>query len=365
MLLRPRCASALPLRRNLPVRARPLRGLSRHVRRPLVTLAIESSCDDTAVAVLSHTRHRTELLFNERISSDNRAFRGVHPVVSVQGHHASLAPLVQRAVLALPAAAEAEADADATLCRGRPDFVSVTRGPGNLANLAVGLNMAKGLAVAWHVPLVGVHHMQAHALTPRLAAALQRPSSPSSSNDDDNGHHHPHEPTHAPRFPFLTLLASGGHTQLVHSRALTEHHVLAATSDVAVGTLLDQTARVILPPELLASSPDVMYGRLLEPFGFDSSSSSSSSSSRPPSYQPFFRPARSRHDEMTPVPSDPYPWTVPLPFRDTRTLAYSFSSIHTHVHRIAAAIPPDDLPQRRCLARHTLRAAFQHLASRL
>ncbi|KAG5913360.1 hypothetical protein E4U42_001247, partial [Claviceps africana] len=62
-------------------------------RRSLVTLAIESSCDDTAVAVLSHTRLGTELLFNERICSDSRAFHGVHPVVAVEGHHASLAPL--------------------------------------------------------------------------------------------------------------------------------------------------------------------------------------------------------------------------------------------------------------------------------
>ncbi|QPH01736.1 hypothetical protein C2857_005939 [Epichloe festucae Fl1] len=329
-------------------------------RRNLVTLAIESSCDDTAVAVLSHTRQRTELLFNERISSDNRAFKGVHPVVAVQGHNASLAPLVQKALQALQALSS----------KRRPDFVSVTRGPGIVANLAVGLNMAKGLSVAWGVPLVGVHHMQAHALTPRLVGALHPTSSSTSDDDDDNNNNNnnnnnpntdtsreksqrdPRDPD--PSFPFLTLLVSGGHTQLVHSAGLTEHHIVANTGDIAIGNLLDQTARVILPPDVLASSPDVMYGRLLEQFAFDT----------PDQHQAFFQPALNRQDEMTPVQT-PYPWTVPLPFRNTRRLAFSFSSIHTHVHRIARDNPAMDLPQRRCLARHTMRAAFQHLASRL
>ncbi|KAG6009544.1 hypothetical protein E4U21_002180 [Claviceps maximensis] len=369
-MLRPRCVR---LRRKPALT--PHRHERTHARgATLVTLAIESSCDDTAVAVLSHTRRRTELLFNERICSDSRAFKGVHPVVAVQGHNASLAPLVQRALLALPDVESSSsssssspssasspphiciASSHGTLRKRRPDFVSVTRGPGLTANLAVGLNMAKGLAVAWDVPLVGVHHMQAHALTPRLVAALQ-------THDDDTTRAVDDGTTAAsrvtPRFPFLTLLVSGGHTQLVHSTSLTDHHILATTSDVAIGNLLDQTARVILPPDILASSPDVMYGRLLEPFAFDNDGHPSDR------YRDFFQTALTRQDEInTPLPTT-YSWTIPLPLRNTRRLAYSFSSIHTHVHRIAETIPPTDIPQRRCLARHTLRAAFQHLASRL
>lgn len=201
-----------------------------------------------------------------------------------------------------------------------------------MANLAVGLNMAKGLAVAWDVPLVGVHHMQAHALTPRLVRALDQ--------------------LHGPEFPFLSLLVSGGHTQLVHSTALTKHQIVATTGDIAIGNLLDQTARVILPPDILDASPDVMYGRLLESFAF------------PTEDYTFFEPATSRSDEIAPLPTG-YEWTIPLPFRNTRRLAYSFSSIHTHVHRIAAANPTMCVDQRRSLARHTMRAAFQHLCSRL
>ncbi|KAG6093611.1 hypothetical protein E4U30_004179 [Claviceps sp. LM220 group G6] len=376
MLVRPRCVS---LRRKLKSTVSG-NGCDHSLSpgRRLVTLAIESSCDDTAVAVLSHTRRRTELLFNERICADNRAFKGVHPIISNDAHQSALAPLVQRALLALPDAGDSSSSpssssssspsphicltsSDGTLYKRRPDFVSVTRGPGILTNLSVGINMAKGLAVAWDVPLVGVHHMQAHALTPRLVAALRQEQPQSSSTSDDNVN-----TTHrdiSPQFPFLTLLVSGGHTQLVHSASLTEHHVLATTIDHAIGNLLDQTARVILPPPILASSPDVMYGRLLESFAFNTTTTTTHPGP-PPNYHDFFQPALSRMDEMTPVPTS-YPWTLSLPFRDSRRLAFCFSSLHMQVHRIAEHIPPDDIPQRRCLAQHILRAAFQHLASRL
>ncbi|KAK8930440.1 tRNA N6-adenosine threonylcarbamoyltransferase, mitochondrial [Metarhizium anisopliae] len=265
ILLRPRCRSLQSL---LPRHSEHHPNRSHLQKRTLLTLAIESSCDDTAVAVLSHTSPSTTLLFNERISSDNRAFKGVHPVISVQGHNSSLAPLVQRALQYLPDASPSTpsiripSNDGALLMKQRPDFVSVTRGPGIMANLAVGLNMAKGLA----------------------------------------------------------------------------------------------TARVILPADVLDASPDVMYGRLLESFAFPNSPSHEQYS--------FFEPAASRSDEINTLPTG-YAWDIPLPFRNTRRLAYSFSSIHTRVHRIAASNPSMPLDERRSLARHTMRAAFQHLCSRL
>ena len=360
-MLRPPCRRSLAHLRpharvcSLGARAPP-------TRRSLVTLAIETSCDDTAVAVLSRSRAtgRTALLFNERVSSDNRAFQGVNPAVAVQAHNASLAPLVRRALAALP-------DAASTTGSAVPDFVSVTRGPGITANLAVGLNMAKGLAVAWDVPLLGVHHMQAHALTPRLARALGMRM----GDADQARRGGAAAAATGPEFPFLSLLVSGGHTQLVHSASLTDHRIVATTGDIAVGNLLDQTARVILPPDVLAASPDVMYGRLLEAFAFPPSSSSSEAGRGGDDddgvraqHEAFFQPALSRRDEMADVPSG-YGWAVPLPFRNSRRLAYSFSSIHSHVHGLVAARPSMALDERRALARHTLRAAFQHLASRL
>ncbi|KAF4984079.1 hypothetical protein FZEAL_658 [Fusarium zealandicum] len=330
-----------------PTLMRPFLRCSRRLpplRRSLVTLAIETSCDDTGVAILRRTRTSTDLLFNERVSSDNRTFKGIHPIVAFKGHSAALAPLVRRALGALP-------DGN-TPGRQMPDFVSVTRGPGMRSNLSVGLEMAKGLAVAWGVPLVGVHHMQAHALTPRLARALGM-----SMGENKNKKNKVVE-TGGPEFPFLSLLVSGGHTQLVLSSGLTDHAILATSGDIAVGNLLDQTARDILPPEVFDASDHVMYGRLLEAFAFPPSEDMT------PAYEAVFTPSSSRADEMIPPPTG-YAWTVPTPFRQSRKLAFSFSSIFTQVHKIAAANPSMDLAERRALAQHTMAAAFTHLAGRL
>ncbi|QYS98474.1 tRNA N6-adenosine threonylcarbamoyltransferase, mitochondrial [Trichoderma simmonsii] len=377
---------------------------TRTKQRSLVTLAIETSCDDTAVAVLEKSAGgRTRLLFNERVSSDNRAFKGIHPMVTVEGHNNALGPLVERALESLRESEDGVGDAGAgsfgVASKGSgvlvtddkrtkkwkkkirvPDFVCATRGPGIMTNLSVGLNVAKGLALAWDVPFVGVHHMQAHALTPRLVDALESEQGQQEVLSTSTSTSTSRSPSPSPTFPFLSLLVSGGHTQLILSTTLTNHRILATTGDIAIGNLLDQTARVILPPALLESSPDVMYGRLLEAFAFPPGADT------PADYDAFFTPAASRQDEIQEVPSG-YGWTVPLPFRNSRKLAYSFSSIHSHVHNIAAAANNrntnnnnsknaldssssssfDNMPleERRALARHTLRAAFQHLASRL
>lgn len=368
---------------------------SRIRNRPLTTLAIETSCDDTAVAVLSKSASgKTTLLFNERISSDNRAFKGINPMITVEGHNSTLALLVEKALGSLP---EDDVVVDKMEMEGGgktrnsnkkkkriPDFVCATRGPGIMPNLSVGLNVAKGLALAWQVPLVGVHHMQAHALTPRLVHALENKDSIKDVDGDDaitssssTSASSPPSPM-SPSFPFLSLLVSGGHTQLILSSSLTAHQILATTADVAIGNLLDQTARVILPPTILQSSPDVSYGRVLEAFAFPPGQDTTAD------YEAFFKPALSRREEIDDIPSG-YGWSLAMPFRNSRKLAYSFSSIHTQVHSIVAALeasydaanpindsstsPPDvdkiPLAQRRALARHTLRASFQHLVSRL
>ncbi|UKZ62927.1 uncharacterized protein TrAtP1_004158 [Trichoderma atroviride] len=325
--------------------------------RPLTTLAIETSCDDTAVAVLSKSANgKTSLLFNERISSDNRAFKGINPMITVEGHNSTLALLVERALGSLPDEDDGEKMASKKKKKKIPDFVCATRGPGIMPNLSVGLNVAKGLALAWQAPPHTKHKDHVESITA---------STPS------------------PSFPFLSLLVSGGHTQLILSSSLTAHQILATTADVAIGNLLDQTARVILPPAILRSSPDVSYGRVMEAFAFPPGQDTVAD------YEAFFKPALSRQEEIEHVASG-YGWAIALPFRNSRKLAYSFSSIYTQVHSIVAAIeashgansnssindssssssPDEDvdkisLDQRRALARHTLRASFQHLVSRL
>ena len=226
-----------------------------------------------------------------------------------------------------------------------------------MPNLSVGLSMAKGLAVAWDVPIVGVHHMQAHALTPRLVTALglsqtaagsevveERPSGRNAGIME------------GPTFPFLSLLVSGGHTQLVHSQSLTSHSIVATTADVAIGNLLDHAARSILPDKVLASATDVMYGRLLESFAFPEGGTAEEYA--------FYQPATCRADEIEDQ-STGYPWKLPSPLKQSRKLAYSFSGLGTSVGKITSANPLMDEVERRALARHTMAAAFRHLVGRL
>lgn len=105
-----------------------------------MTLAIETSCDDTSVAVVekgAHDGHTVARLhFHQKVTSNNTAFQGVHPLLTLQSHQENLATLVAAAIEQLPRL---------------PDCVSVTRGPGMRSNLFTGLDTAKGLAVAWKV----------------------------------------------------------------------------------------------------------------------------------------------------------------------------------------------------------------------
>lgn len=114
--------------------------------------------------------------------------------------------------------------------------------------------------------------MQAHALTPRLVAALQPSGQVTSAGGlswnifrSNNG---PGPSSNSPDFPFLSVLVSGGHTLLIHSTSLTDHSILASTSDIAIGDCLDKIARVVLPANLLTTPEGTMYGALLEKFAF-------------------------------------------------------------------------------------------------
>lgn len=345
--------------RHLPRISRPYSSNppSQHGR-PLLTLAIETSCDDTCVAVLEKSGPAARLLFDKKVTSDHRAFGGVHPAVAVIGHDAALATLVQEAIQHLPAATSPSPTSIPTPTprRRAPDFVTATRGPGMSANLSVGLNTAKGLACAWGVPLLGVHHMQAHALTPRLVSALSHPWPPSS---------HPSPiPSYTPSFPFLTLLISGGHTLLLHSLSLTTHRLLATTPSHAIGNMLDASARLILPPSYTASSPTTMYAAALEAFTFPPATT-------PPDYN-YTPPAR-RADEILPYHSTITPglWHLTPPLRESRAMAFNFTGLGSQIPPALAKIvsasrsPDEELTHRRELALALQTVAFQQLTSRI
>jgi N6-L-threonylcarbamoyladenine synthase len=170
-------------------------------------LGLESSCDETAVAVYDSAAG----LLSHRLYSQialHQAYGGVVPELASRDHVRRLLPLVREAL------AEAKSD------RGSIDGIAYTAGPGLIGALLVGAGFATGLAVAWGKPAIGIHHLEGHLLAPLL------------------------EPK-APAFPFLALLVSGGHTQLVDVAALGRYKILGETLDDAAGEAFDKTAKML------------------------------------------------------------------------------------------------------------------------
>jgi len=173
---------------------------------PLV-LGIESSCDETAVALV----RRDRTILAQRIASQDEAHRpfgGVVPELAARAHADRLAPMIE-AVLGEAGVALADVDA-----------IAGTAGPGLIGGVMVGLVTAKALAWAAGKPLIAVNHLEGHALSPRLAdASLQ--------------------------FPYLLLLVSGGHCQLLGVEGVGRYRRLATTIDDAVGEAFDKSAKVL------------------------------------------------------------------------------------------------------------------------
>jgi N6-L-threonylcarbamoyladenine synthase len=170
-------------------------------------LAIESSCDESAAAVLDSS---AGLLAHELFSQVelHRAYGGVVPELASRDHVRRLLPLVRQAL-------ERAATAPAQL-----DGVAYTAGPGLIGALLTGASLARSLAYAWGVPALGVHHLEGHLLAPLLEP----------------------EP---PPFPHLALLVSGGHTLLVEVAAVGSYRVLGASRDDAAGEAFDKSAKLL------------------------------------------------------------------------------------------------------------------------
>ena len=169
-------------------------------------LGIETSCDETGVAVYDTARGA---IVAERLHSQidlHAQHGGVVPELASRDHVRKLTPLVRQTL------------ADAGL--DRTDAVAYTAGPGLLGALLVGAGLATGLGNAWGVPVIPVHHMEGHLLAPLLDGA-------------------------GPGFPFVALLVSGGHTQLVHVRGLGDYALLGESRDDAVGEAFDKTAKLL------------------------------------------------------------------------------------------------------------------------
>jgi N6-L-threonylcarbamoyladenine synthase len=179
-------------------------------------LALESSCDETAVAIFEPTVGLTGEWVHSQIAL-HEAYGGVVPDLASREHLAHFGPLLQRAL--------------ATVKPGQVTQIAVTQGPGLAACLAMGLAAAKSLGLAWRVPVAGVNHLRAHAFSPFIALHAAGPAAFDSEL--------------AKLLPHLGLLVSGGNTALFaidESRKIT---LLASTMDDAAGEALDKGAKLL------------------------------------------------------------------------------------------------------------------------
>jgi len=176
-------------------------------------LGIETSCDETAAAVVSDGR----VIHSSAIASQmdiHAQFGGVFPEVASREHVKAIYPIVDQALH------EAHLDIQDI------DAIAVTRGPGLAGSLVVGANMAKGLSLATGKPLIGMNHLEGH-----IYSAWLYPANAS-----------PHQP---PRFPLLALLISGGHSELVLMKDHLKYERLGGTLDDAAGEAFDKVARLL------------------------------------------------------------------------------------------------------------------------
>jgi N6-L-threonylcarbamoyladenine synthase len=170
-------------------------------------LGIETSCDETAVAIYSQTAGLLSHTLHSQVAL-HAQYGGVVPELASRDHVAKLLPLVQQTLL--------EAKLKPIDIHG----IAYTAGPGLMGALLVGAAFAKSLGLAWGVPTLAIHHMEGHL----LAAMLENP---------------------APEFPFVALLVSGGHTLLVAVEGLGRYQILGETLDDAVGEAFDKTAKLL------------------------------------------------------------------------------------------------------------------------
>jgi len=177
---------------------------------PVIILGIESSCDDTAAAVVQDGVLLSNIVADQEV---HRKYGGVVPELASRAHQQNIVPVVDQA---LRTAGIKSRDLSA---------VAFTRGPGLLGSLLVGSSFAKGFALAGDIPLVEVNHLQAHI----LVHFLKRPGTDVSM----------------PAFPFLCLLVSGGHTQLMVVRDYLDLEMIGKTIDDAAGEAFDKCAKVM------------------------------------------------------------------------------------------------------------------------
>lgn len=177
-------------------------------------LAIESSCDETAAAIVENGR----IIHSNVVASQvelHAAYGGVFPEMASRQHIQAIYPVVEQALQ------------QAHFTLSDVDALAVTRGPGLAGSLVVGMNTAKGIAMASKLPIIGINHLEGHIYSAWLYFI-------------DN-----QEPPKPPKFPLLALIVSGGHTELILMREHLNYERLGKTLDDAAGEAFDKVARML------------------------------------------------------------------------------------------------------------------------
>ena len=173
-----------------------------------VILAIESSCDETSVAICNNGKITANVIANQTIHEN---YGGVVPELASRVHQQNIVPVIQQALI------------DAKVSKKDINAIAFTRGPGLLGSLLVGVSFAKSFALALDLPLIAVNHMHAHILAHFI--------------DDPK-----------PSFPFLCLTVSGGHTQIVLVKDYFDMEIVGESLDDAAGEAFDKTAKILNLP---------------------------------------------------------------------------------------------------------------------
>ena len=171
-------------------------------------LGIESSCDDTAAAVINNGVILSNVVATQKIHEE---YGGVVPELASRAHQQNIVPVVDQALR------------KANIDKNQLSAIAFTRGPGLMGSLLVGTSFSKSLAMGLGIPLISVNHMQAHILAHFIKAEGQT----------------------SPRFPFLALTISGGHTQIVKVNDYFDMEVIGQTIDDAVGEAFDKSAKIL------------------------------------------------------------------------------------------------------------------------
>lgn len=178
------------------------------LKKDIYILAIESSCDDTAAAVLCNNRVLSNVVANQLIHNQ---YGGVVPELASRAHQQNIVPVIDAALK------------KAGIQKQELSAIAFTQGPGLMGSLLVGSSFAKSMASALQIPLIAVNHMHAHILAHFI---------------DEEGYE-------KPTFPFLALTISGGHTQIVRVDSFFEMTIIGETTDDAVGEAFDKSAKIL------------------------------------------------------------------------------------------------------------------------